>query len=345
LRRPSERSPTESRTGADDVGNTVPAAGLRRMTFRVPFLALLCAAGGCAETQLATHAIKKGNRELYGQPMQDVQLQPVSAPATAPVSPRSYSLYKVGDPYQIDGTWYYPKEDYSYSETGIASWYGDEFHGKPTANGEPYDQHTVSAAHRTLPLPSMVRVTNLENGRSMVVRINDRGPFARGRIIDMSRRGAEALGFYGQGTAKVRVEVLAAESRQMKEAALRGQRINPIQLASATPTVPAETPGKPQLIAVSAHPQDPPIEPRVKLVPVGQTNIFVQAGAFAKYDNAVKVRDALTPVAATAILPVTRPDARLYRVRVGPLASVADADDALERVVKRGYPDARIIVE
>ncbi len=321
------------------------AAGHRRMSLRAPVLAMLClAAGGCAETQLATHAIKKTNRELYGPGVKDVPLQPASAPATGPVGRADgrSSLYKVGEPYQIDGTWYYPKEDYGYSETGIASWYGDDFHGKRTANGEIYDQHTVSAAHRTLPLPSLVRVTNLENGRSMVVRVNDRGPFARGRIIDMSRRGAEALGFYGPGTAKVRVEVLAEESRMMKDAALRGQHINPVRLASAAPPL---APAQPQIIAVSATPGLPPIEPRVKLVPVGQTNIYVQAGAFAKYDNAVRVRDALTPVAATAILPVTRPEARLYRVRVGPLASVSDADDALERVVKRGYPDARIVVE
>ncbi len=319
------------------------------MSVRAPILAMLClAAGGCAETQLATHAIKKTNRELYGPGVKDVPLQPVSAPAAGPVGrPSGRSpLYKIGEPYQIDGTWYYPKEDYGYVETGIASWYGDEFHGKPTANGEVYDQYSVSAAHRTLPLPSLVRVTNLENGRSMVVRVNDRGPFARGRIIDMSRRGAEALGFYGPGTAKVRVELLADESRMMKEAALRGQRINPVQLASAAPP---PAPSQPQVVAVSTQPPEgalgPPIEPRVKLVPVSQTNIYVQAGAFAKYDNAVRVRDALTPVAATAILPVTRSEARLYRVRVGPLASVSDADDALERVVKRGYPEARIVVE
>lgn len=330
-----------------------PAAGQRRMGIRVPILVLLCTAGlgGCAESQLATHAIKKTNREVYGGPVRDVPLQLASAPATAPVVPPRSSLYKVGDPYQIDGTWYYPKEDYSYSETGIASWYGPDFHGRPTANGEVFDQWTVSAAHRTLPLPSLVRVTNLENGRSMVVRINDRGPFARGRIIDMSRKGAEALGFHGAGTARVKVDILAAESRQMKEAALRGERINPVQLASASPatmpvwSTPVETQAKAQQLAVSGAPADPPIEPRIKLVPVGPTNIFVQAGAFAKYDNAVKVRDALTPVAATAILTVNRPDARLYRVRIGPLASVEAADDALERVVKRGYPDARIIVE
>ncbi len=110
-------------------------------------------------------------------------------------SPAQVGNYKIGKPYEIAGQWYYPAVDYEYSETGIASWYGPKFHGKQTANGEIFDQHEISAAHRTLPLPSMVRVTNLENGRSLDVRVNDRGPFAHGRIIDMSRRAAQLLGF------------------------------------------------------------------------------------------------------------------------------------------------------
>src|SRR5690242_5654464 len=125
-----------------------------------------------------------------------------------------HGIYKIGQPYQIDGTWYYPAEDYSYDETGIASWYGTAFHGKDTANGEVFDQNALTAAHRTLPLPSIVEVTNLENGRTIDVRVNDRGPFARGRIIDLSRRSAQLLGFEQQGTAKVHVRVLVPESIQ-----------------------------------------------------------------------------------------------------------------------------------
>ena len=121
--------------------------------------------------------------------------------------------YKVGKPYKISGQWYYPKEDYSYSEVGIASWYGKDFHAKKTANGENYDMNTLTAAHRTLPLPSIVRVTNLENGRSLVLRVNDRGPYAKNRIIDISKRGAQLLGFQTQGTAKVRVDLLEDESK------------------------------------------------------------------------------------------------------------------------------------
>ncbi|MFY8105740.1 MAG: septal ring lytic transglycosylase RlpA family protein [Elstera sp.] len=132
------------------------------------------------------------------------------------------AVYKVGAPYQINGVTYYPAEDFNYDESGIASWYGPGFHAKLTANGEDYDQNEMTAAHRTLPMPSFVRVTNLDNGRTVVLRINDRGPYARGRIIDISRRGAQLLGFDQAGTARVRVQVLSQESRQMADA-LRSQ--------------------------------------------------------------------------------------------------------------------------
>ena len=122
--------------------------------------------------------------------------------------------YKVGKPYQVEGKWYYPKVDLAYDERGVASWYGPNFHGKKTANGEIFDMTLISAAHKTLPMPSVVRVTNLENGRSLIIRINDRGPFVRGRIIDLSRRAAELLGFSNKGTAMVQVRLLQDESRR-----------------------------------------------------------------------------------------------------------------------------------
>src|SRR5580692_13063327 len=109
-----------------------------------------------------------------------------------PTAPHtSNGTYKVGQPYQIEGTWYYPREQPDYDETGVASWYGPTFHGQHTANGEIFDANGISAAHRTLPMPVNVRVTNLENGKSLIVRVNDRGPFARGRIIDLSAHAAD----------------------------------------------------------------------------------------------------------------------------------------------------------
>lgn len=117
-------------------------------------------------------------------------------------------------PYKVGGRWYYPKADPGYSEVGVASWYGPQHQGKPTATGEVFDQNGLSAAHKTLPLPSIVEVTNLENGRKIRVRVNDRGPFVDGRIIDLSKAAAAQLGMVGQGTAKVRVRYIGpAESR------------------------------------------------------------------------------------------------------------------------------------
>lgn len=138
-----------------------------------------------------------------------VLLLPLALAACASSKPAEVGVggaYKIGKPYQVGGVWYYPHEDEHYDATGIASWYGPQFHGKSTANGERFDQEGLTAAHPTLPLPVLVRVTNLENGRSLVVRVNDRGPFVAGREIDLSRKAAEMLGYDRKGTAKVRVQ-------------------------------------------------------------------------------------------------------------------------------------------
>lgn len=113
--------------------------------------------------------------------------------------------YKLGKPYVVAGVRYVPRDDRSYNRVGMASWYGKEFHGRRTATGRPYDMYELTAAHTTLPTGTQVRVTNLENGRSVVVVIADRGPFAKGRIIDLSYAAANQLGFVGKGTARVRV--------------------------------------------------------------------------------------------------------------------------------------------
>jgi len=127
--------------------------------------------------------------------------------AFAPV-PRGGGRAVVGKPYKINGRWYKPRHQPNYNKVGIASWYGPNFHGRKTANGEIYDQTALSAAHPTLPLPSYVKVTNERNGRSVTVRVNDRGPFHKTRIIDLSYRTAELLGTRAGGIAKVRVKYL-----------------------------------------------------------------------------------------------------------------------------------------
>ncbi len=148
-----------------------------------------------------------------GETFQDKTRIPPDAPAYIKGT-SSYPGVKIGKPYEIAGKRYYPKYEPDYDEVGLASWYGPNFHGKSTANGERYNQWAMTAAHKTLPMPSMVRVTRLDNGQSIIVRVNDRGPFADGRIIDLSRAAAEELGTDRMGLAKVRVEYLPDETER-----------------------------------------------------------------------------------------------------------------------------------
>ncbi|PNR00884.1 septal ring lytic transglycosylase RlpA family protein [Azospirillum argentinense] len=296
----------------------------------------------------------------------------LAACASAPPAPSSSGLprsgvYKVGKPYQVNGVWYYPAEDYSYSETGIASWYGPGFHQKVTANGEVYDQNELTAAHKTLPMPSLVRVTNLDNGRSLVVRINDRGPYANGRIIDMSRRGAQLLGFEGTGTAKVRVQILAEESRAVAAAARQGtpapmlaELDGPPPKAAPRGSVEVNGTARPTPAAVTRAPVPPPTTvagdmvdgrfvpaPVVAELPVKPyEQIYVQVGAFGSPDNVTRVRARLASLGQQAqVTQTVAGRQRLQRVRVGPLASVDSADAVLNQIIQAGLTDAKIVVD
>ena len=140
--------------------------------------------------------------------------------------PKGGGVYRVGKPYVVAGRTYVPEENINYSAVGMASWYGDDFHGRYTANGEIFDMHSITAAHPTLPMPSYVRVTNLANKKSIIVRVNDRGPYANNRVIDLSVRTAKLLGFYGHGLARVKVEYvgrapIAGSDDRKLEATLR----------------------------------------------------------------------------------------------------------------------------
>ena len=161
--------------------------------------------------------------------------------------PKGGGTYRVGRPYMVAGRIYVPEEDVNYREEGLASWYGDDFHGRLTANGEVFDMDGLSAAHPTLPMPCYARVTNLYNGRSLIVRVNDRGPYAANRLIDVSHKAAELLGFKGNGTARVRVEYvgrapLEGSDDSQLEATLRNGVPAPapslVRVASARPFVP-----------------------------------------------------------------------------------------------------------
>jgi rare lipoprotein A len=187
--------------------------------------------------------------------------------------------YRVGPPYEINGVWYYPRVDYNYDKTGIASWYGPGFDERLTANGEIFDENALSAAHKTLPLPSVVEVTNLQNGRQLQLRVNDRGPFVGDRVLDVSRRAAQLLGFADRGTAPVRVTILKRQSIEVAEAAMRNgggtlvaEAAPPAAVAAAasTPPQPAAAsppPTPPQQVAAAPPQQEVQESPLAALVP------------------------------------------------------------------------------
>ena len=191
--------------------------------------------------------------------------------------PKGGGTYRVGSPYVVGGRMYVPQYDPHYKAVGLASWYGDDFHGRYTANGEIFDLDGISAAHPTLPLPSYARVTNLANGRSLIVRVNDRGPYAANRIIDLSVRAAELLDFYRRGTTSVRVEyvgpaplqgsddrVLAATLRENEPA----PRPSTIRLAATPIFPPAPPPPAPAEMLASASGRYPlPDPPAARAIP------------------------------------------------------------------------------
>ena len=276
--------------------------------------------------------------------------------------PPNAGVYKIGAPYQIGDTWYYPREQPEYDETGIASWYGPNFYGHPTANGERYNAGALTAAHRTLPLPVNVRVTNLDNGKSLVVRVNDRGPFAKGRIIDMSERGATLLGFKDQGTARVRVTFV---SRADLAGGARVPSQTPPEIASAVPAAPTSRIAATDLDAVPGTRMLPVVrlgEPAMRtggladsaiatqptgvvdIVPIpAATHLYVQAGAFGSYQNALRLQAKLG--GRLQISPITQGGQTLYRLRLGPFDELGDADRALAQLTGLGTNDARIVVD
>jgi rare lipoprotein A len=161
--------------------------------------------------------------------------------------PKGGGVYRVGTPYMVAGRLYIPELDPHYRAEGLASWYGNDFHGRATANGEVFDLNAISAAHPTMPLPSYARVTNLQNGRSLIVRVNDRGPYAPNRILDVSKRAAQLLGFIDRGTTRVRVEYVGpaqieGSDDRLLEATLRQDEPAPApgsaKFAAATRIVP-----------------------------------------------------------------------------------------------------------
>ncbi len=347
---------------------------------------LLLVLSGCAITEVAVNLAKTGNKiqtDVQNSPNNqnkettlidsnlsdqtnnnDIENENLDAAINAVTTNKKEEIkviakprYKIGEPYEVYGNWYYPERDLRYDKTGIASWYGDEWAGKLTANGEIFDPTLVSAAHKTLPMPSVVRVTNLENGKSLVVRLNDRGPFIVGRIIDLSREAARRLGFLKNGIAKVRVQILAEQSLALEREAKNNNF--PFLLSNdELPTIEADDVPQVNLdVTTTRKIQSSPVNRTSAIdllaqsrigevieIPVTETKIWVQIGAFYNRESALSVIEKYQKMigSVTENLHNGKP---IYRARLGPIKSVEDADIILADVLAFGFEGAHIIVD
>jgi rare lipoprotein A len=282
-------------------------------------------------------------------------------------------------PYQVGGIWYVPHEQPDYDQTGTASWYGDAFNMKATADGEIFDMNQFSAAHTTLPLPSMVEVTNLDNGKKLVVRVNDRGPFVGGRIIDLSRAAARELGYDQTGTAHVRVRYVGPAPLAGPDAGVRMASTSsfapryPISrdhLPSSSPSYayqPAAAPlarrGADDDVVLTSYKAPAPVTatslgvlpdlrpaaarsssvtttPAAHLAAAPAQTFRIQAGAFSDQDNA---RRAAAQLSGAAVEPFEKNGVTLYRVYVPGPADEVEAYAVRDKVAAAGFADARVV--
>jgi rare lipoprotein A len=243
--------------------------------------------------------------------------------------PRAEPPSRYGNPssYKVNGKRYYTMpSSRGYKERGIASWYGTKFHGRRTSSGEVYDIYKMTAAHKSLPLPTYARVTNLRNGRSVIVKINDRGPFHNNRIIDLSYVAAAKLGILEYGTGLVEVEAVDATV--------------PAPSSPAEMVLEASMTANPPHAGVQQARLEHPVSPR-------EISLFIQVGAFRMRDNAERLKDRLDASNLGPVRIVSRAMASnpLYRVQVGPLASVDEADQVANNLTSLGIHDTQVILD
>ncbi|PIB92181.1 septal ring lytic transglycosylase RlpA family protein [Caulobacter sp. FWC2] len=259
-------------------------------------------------------------------------------------------------PYQINGVWYYPRQDKDYNVVGVGSWYGAQFHNRRTSNGEVFDMDIPSAAHKTLPLPSLVEVTNLDNGKKMIVRVNDRGPFVGDRVIDLSKAAAQQLGYYRQGVARVRVKYVGPAPKN----AFDGPRQYAVT-QTAPPPPPRERsfddiqePTQRVQVIPSREPDPdwsapvpqsaPPINPPDRVYASASRSGFrVQAGSFSSRENAEKAVRQLSGAGEAKIDAIERASGTLYRVTVSAGPNEGEAWSLRQRVESLGYQGATVL--
>ncbi|TWC36292.1 rare lipoprotein A [Pseudomonas sp. SJZ079] len=280
-----------------------------------------------------------------GAPWWDVDVSRIHDAVPMP----HHGAYKA-NPYTVLGKTYYPIPDARrYQATGPASWYGTKFHGQATANGETYDLYGMTAAHKTLPLPSYVRVTNLENGKTAILRVNDRGPFYSDRIIDLSFAAAKKLGYAENGTARVKVEGIDPQEWW----AQRGQPV-PMVLAQPQQVAQVETIAQP--VAAPLEQYAPPLEQHAaamlpvqidakKNASVAASGLYLQVGAFANPDAAQLLKDKLSETVAAPVFisSVVHNQQILHRVRLGPINSQGEAEQLQDSVRLANLGPSRLV--
>jgi rare lipoprotein A len=311
-----------------------------------------------AAASLAACATTGGQNLVSGPP-------PLTRPERGSPPPTS-GAHGTNAPYQVGGRWYYPHAQPGYDEVGLASWYGAKFHNHTTANGEIFNQDGFSAAHPTLPLPSVIEVTNLANGRRVRVRLNDRGPFVDGRILDLSRAAAAELGFEQEGVARVRVRYIgpapplasgvmlaAAPVRAVPERS-ESSPPEPQRAPAPTPILPpyetagvqpASAPAAPSMTSGPPAIQPPPA-PRPPPVPAAlapSLTYTVQAATFRSRENAERAAAMLGDAGRTSIQPIEAGGVTLYRVMVIGFPDEESAAEAWVHVRDAGFPGARVM--
>ena len=270
--------------------------------------------------------------------------------ASAAMKVPNGSIYKVEKPYEINGVWYFPAENYSYSEKGMASWYMPASgQAAKTANGEEYIATEMTARHKTLPLPSIVRITNLENNKSIIARVNDRGPMVNNRLIDVSQKAAQELEFPVTGTTQVMVEILPQESQEIRDALLAADRVYTEEgrdqdLAIVPPMpVPSEVQNSAPVYATEEAVYTPPVEvTEVRMEKPVVNGIYIQLGAFGDASNAARVERAASSVTKVITTQQVRGNKTLTVVKAGPYANLAEANKNLQSLKQLGYKDAFI---
>lgn len=251
---------------------------------------------------------------LFSEPADSAPARPVNVAHIPDAVPRAEPRSARGNPpsYEVFGrTYFVMASAEGYNERGVASWYGTKFHGRSTSSGEPYDMYKMTAAHRTLPIPSYVEVTNLQTRRKVIVRVNDRGPFHANRIIDLSYAAATKLGISGNGTGLV--EVRSIDPRQWQ----RPTQLTPVAAPAQTPVNGTPTP-----------------------------RMFVQAGAFTNSGNARQLQQQLhTLLNSHPVSAEFDQNDKLYRVRIGPIGSVEEADRLSELISANGFDEPHIVID